>query len=284
MSKVDKIAVTGVTGQLGSRVARLLAERELPQRLIVRDAGRAPSLPGAEVAQASYENGFREALSGVSTLFLVSGHEGLHRMAEHRAAVQAAAEAGVDRVVYTSFMGAAPLASFTFAREHAETERLIAGAGLRLTALRNTLYADVAPHFVGADGVLRGPAGRGRIAWVSRTDIARLAVEVLLDPSHAGQVYDVSGPEAIDLDETARLLSAATGRKIGYHAETEAEARESRAGAEEWEIDGWVGSYLGIATGEMSVTSHTIEHVTGRRPWTFAEFLDAEPAAWRHLT
>ncbi|GAB3574981.1 SDR family oxidoreductase [Amycolatopsis endophytica] len=278
------IAVTGATGQLGSRVAALLAERGVAQRLCVRDPARAPEVEGAEIVATSYEDpGFAGALSGVSTLFLVSGHEGPERMDLHRSAVRAAAEAGVDRIVYTSFLGAAPLATFTFAREHAETERLIRESGLRLTALRNTLYADVAPHFVGPDGVLRGPSADGRLAWVARQDVARLAVECLLDDGHANQVYDVTGPEAIDLDETAALLSEVSGRKITYHAETPEEARASRAGAQEWEIDGWVGSYAAIATGEVAVTSHTVEHVTGRRPWTFAEFLAAEPDAWAHL-
>ncbi|AIJ24287.1 SDR family oxidoreductase [Amycolatopsis methanolica] len=282
---MGRIAVTGATGQLGSRVAALLAERGVPQRLCVRDPARAPKTEGAEVVAADYADtaGFRDALAGVSTLFLVSGHEGPERMDLHRSAVRAAAEAGVDRVVYTSFLGAAPLATFTFAREHAETERLIRESGLRLTALRNTLYADVAPHFVGSDGVLRGPSADGRLAWVARQDVARLAVECLLDDGHADQVYDVTGPEAIDLHETAALLSEVTGRKITYHAETLDEARASRAGAQDWEIDGWVGSYAAIATGEVSVTSHTVEHVTGRRPWTFAEFLAAEPEAWAHL-
>lgn len=282
---VGTIAITGATGQLGSRVARMLAAGGVAQRLVVRDAARAPQLEGAEVAEASYrdEAAMRAALSDVDVLFLVSAHEGADRMPEHRAAVRAAAAAGVDRVVYTSFMGAAPHATFPFAREHSLTEQLIDQAGLRLTALRNSLYADVAPHFVGADGVIRGPAGQGRIAWVARHDVARLAVATLLDDSHADRIYDVSGARPITLPETARLLTEASGREITYYAETDEEARASRAGAEEWQIAGWAGSYKAVATGETSVTSHTIEHVTGRPPWTFEEFLHHEPEAWRHL-
>ncbi|RRS01553.1 SDR family oxidoreductase [Glycomyces terrestris] len=278
------IAVTGATGQLGSRVARMLADRGVAQRLVVRDASRAPQLEGAEVATASFEDedALRAALSGVDTLFLVSAHESADRMPEHRSAVRAAVAAGVDRVVYTSFMGASPLATFTFAREHSLTEQLIAAAGLRLTALRNALYADVLPLFV-QDGEIRGPAGQGRVAWVARHDVARLAVEVLLDERHADRIYDVSGPEPLDLDESARILGEVTGREITYTAETDEEARASRAGAEEWQIAGWAGSYRAVATGETSVTSHTIEHVTGRRPWTLEEFLRHEPDSWRHL-
>jgi NAD(P)H dehydrogenase (quinone) len=283
-SGVGTIAVTGATGQLGSRVARMLADRGVEQRLVVRDASRAPELSGAEVAVASFEDesALRTALSGVDTLFLVSAHESRDRMPEHRSAVRAAVAAGVERVVYTSFMGASPLATFTFAREHSQTERLIAESGLRLTALRNALYADMLPLFV-QDGVIRGPAGQGRVAWVARRDVARLAVETLLDAAHADRIYDVSGPVPLTMDESARVLGEVAGREIRYAPETDEEARASRAGAEEWQIDGWAGSYKAVATGETSVTSHTIEHVTGTRPWTLEEFLRAEPGSWAHL-
>jgi NAD(P)H dehydrogenase (quinone) len=108
---------------------------------------------------------------------------------------------------------------------------------------------------------------------------------ILFDPAHAGQVYDVSGPHAIDLDQTAAELAEVTGRQISYEPETADQARASRSGhdAEDWMIDGWVGSYLAVATGETSVTSHTVEHVTGVAPMSLGEFLRAEPESWAPL-
>jgi NAD(P)H dehydrogenase (quinone) len=281
------VAVTGASGHLGRLVARELSARGVRQRVVTRSPARTPLLDDAEVAIADYADvtAMSDALDGVATLFLVSGHEARDRLDLHRGVVQAAARAGVRRVVYTSFMGAAPQASFTYARDHAHTERAIIDAGIALTALRDSLYADWAPLFVGADGLIRGPAGNGTVAWVARADVARLAVAVLLDDTHAGAIYDVSGPSAIDMDETVRLLSTVTGREISYQAETLDEARASRAGAgEDWQIEGWIGSYLAIATGEVGVTSHTIEALTGRRPMAFDEFLRATPEAWAHLT
>ena len=96
--------------------------------------------------------------------------------------------------------------------------------------------------------------------------MARLAVVLLTEPGHEGQIYDVSGPHAIDLHETARILTRATRRVITYHPETLDEARASRAGHPDWLVDGWIGSYLMLDTGEGSVTSHTIEHLTGQAP------------------
>jgi len=279
------IAVTGASGDLGGRVARELATRGVEQRLIVRDLARAPQLPGADVAVAEYEDSeaMAKALDGMGTLFLVSGHEGPERISLHRKAIEGARLAGVERIVYTSFMGAAPNATFPYARDHSATELAIREAGISLTSMRNSLYADVAPQFVGADGVIRAPAGHGRLAWVARADVARLAAVLLVEPGHEGQIYDVSGPHAIDLHETARILTKATRRAITYHAETADEARASRSGNPDWLIEGWIGSYLMLDTGEGSVTSHTIEKLTGKRPMTLSEFLAAEPSSFAHL-
>jgi uncharacterized protein YbjT (DUF2867 family) len=281
----DPIAVTGATGQLGSRVVRHLADLGAPMRLLVRDPSRAPRVEGAEVAVADYErpDTLRAALQGVRTVFLVSAHESADRMDLHRSVVATVAEAGVERVVYTSFLGAAPHASFTFAREHALTERAIRDAGLQLTALRDGLYGEYAPLLV-QDGVIRGPAADGRVAWVARDDIARAAAAVLTTDGHAGQIYELTGPEAITLAQTAEVLSEVSGTPVRYEEETIEEARASRAYAEDWEIDGWVGTYVAIATGEAGVTSHSVEHLTGRRPWTLKELLHAEPELIAPLT
>lgn len=272
------IAVTGCTGTVGKLVAHLLAERGVRQRLIARDPSRAPNVPNSDVARADYSDHqtIVAALSGVDTVFFVSAHEDPARVQQHETVVAAMAEAGVRRVVYTSFLGAAPWASFTFAREHCATEHAMQQAGLSVTALRNTMYADLVPYLVGDDDVLRGPGGDGRVAWVAREDIARLAVETLCDDTHADNAYDVTGPQSLTLDETARVLSEMTGRSIRYHPETEEEARAWRKHqAGEYFIDGWIGSYLGIATGELAVVSHTVEHVTGTRPKPLRELLAA---------
>jgi uncharacterized protein YbjT (DUF2867 family) len=280
----DLIAVTGATGGLGLRVARHLADLGADMRLVVRDPTRAPDV-GAQVAVADYEqpDTLRAALEGARTVFLVSAHESAHRMALHRSVVETIARAGLQRVVYTSFLGAAPQASFTFAREHAHTERAIRDAGLELTALRDGLYGEYAP-LLAQEGVLRGPAADGRVAWVAREDIARTAATVLTTDGHAGQIYELTGPEAITLAETAEILSEVGGTPVRYVQETVQEARASRAYAEGWEIDGWVGTYVAIATGEAGVTSHTVEHLTGRRPWTLRELLHAEPEHIAPLT
>jgi NAD(P)H dehydrogenase (quinone) len=92
------------------------------------------------------------------------------------------------------------------------------------------------PALVGDDGVIRGPAGDGRVGAVARDDIADVAVTVMLNDEHDGYTYDVTGPETITLHQVAAELSRITGHSITYHAETIEEAYASCAsyGSPEW--------------------------------------------------
>ena len=276
-------AITGSTGQLGGRVATRLVERGVPQRLIVRDAPRAPRLQGAEVAVApSYgaAEEMRAALAGTETLYLVSGREDPDRLQQHRALVRAAQAAGVARIVYVSFVGAAEDATFTLARQHWATEQEIRDAGFRFTFLRSSLYLDFMPFFAGPEGVIRGPAGDGRFAPVARDDLADAAVAVLLaGGEHEGRTYDLTGPELLTLEEVAARLSAYTGRTITYRPETIEEAWASRrpSGAPDWEIEGWISSYLAIADGSLAVRADAVEQLSGHPPQTLEQCLSAHP-------
>ncbi|QNE21728.1 SDR family oxidoreductase [Kribbella qitaiheensis] len=271
------IGVTGATGQLGSRVARQLAESGIAQRLVVRDPARAPELSGAEVAQAAYGDSaaLLNALDGVHTLLLVSASESADRVSLHKATIDAAVAAGVRRIVYTSFVAAAPSATFTFARDHWHTEQHIIGTGVDYTFLRDNLYLDFIPGFAGEDGVIRGPAGDGRVAAVLREDVAEAAARVVADPSHSGKTYDLTGPAAFTLAEAAAMLSDAWGKPIRYEAETLDEAYRSREsfGAPAWEVAGWVTSYAAIASGELSTPTTAIEEITGRPPTALSTYL-----------
>jgi NAD(P)H dehydrogenase (quinone) len=284
----ERIAVTGATGGVGGRVAALLAERGIPQRLLVRQVSRAPDLPGARVLQfGGYDDpdGVRRALDGAGTLFLVSAAEDPDRVRLHRAAVDAAVDAGVERIVYTSFVGAAPHATFTFARDHFHTERHIESTGVAHTFLRHNLYIDFIPVLCPAEGVIRGPAGRGRVAAVARDDIAAVAATVLSNDGHEGRTYDVTGIEAFTLAEAASWLSRVTRRQITFENETREEAWESRRPSEapDYMIEGWVTTYEAIAAGDLEAVTDTVEELTGREPRRLGDWLRDNPESWRHL-
>jgi uncharacterized protein YbjT (DUF2867 family) len=272
------IGVTGATGQIGGRVARLLADAGLPQRLLVRDLSRAPALARADVVVAgSYGDGdtVRRALEGVNVLLMISAQESADRLTQHRAFIDAAADAGVRQIVYTSFLGASPTATFTLARDHWTTEDHIRASGMDSTFLRDNLYMDMIPLFA-ADGVIRGPAGTGRVSAVARADVARVAAEALRDPArHAGRTYELTGAEALSLEDVACMITTSTGQPVHYHDETVEEAYASRAeyGAPDWQVEAWVSTYLAIRNGEMERVTSDVQMVTGAPPMSFRQFI-----------
>ena len=286
-TSIPLIGVTSSTGQLGGRVAARLATLGRPQRLLVRNLARAPQLPGADVVQVSYEDGpaMRAGLSGVQTLFLVSGH-GPARLEQHYSAIDAAVAAGVERIVYTSFLAAAPQATFTHAREHYLTEQHIRATGRRYMFLRPSFYLDRAPLWFSPEGVIQGPAGNGTISWVSRDDLADVAVAVLTTTWHDGASYDITGAQALTLAEAAEQFSRATGLPASYRPETLEEARASRAkfNPTDWELEAWVSTYVAIATGEMSIVSHTVQALTGHAPQTLTDYVRRHPESYQHIT
>ncbi|GIF17956.1 NAD(P)-dependent oxidoreductase [Paractinoplanes tereljensis] len=272
---MGKIGISGATGRLGGRVARLVGGTP---RLLVRDASRAPE--GADVAVADYADGdaVRKALEGVDTVLMVSAAETLGRVAQHRSFVDAAAAAGVEHLVYTSFAGASPDATFTLARDHWHTEQHIRDSGLAFTFLRDNLYADFLPFLVGDDGVIRGPAGDGRAAVVAQDDIADALVAVLREPApHAGKTYEMTGPEALSLAEVAATVAEVTGKPVTFHHETLEEAYASRKqySAPDWQVDAWVSTYTAIAAGELARVSDDVRALTGHPATSLRDLLQA---------
>lgn len=272
------IGITGATGRLGGRIARRLAAAGVTQRLLVRDVARAPELAGATAVRSSY--GDRDAavaaLTGLRTVLMVSGSESPDRVAQHLNFIDAAVEAGVEQIVYISFYGAAADCTFTLGRDHYATEQYLRGSGLTFTFLRDDLYADFLPQLVGQDGVIRGPAGNGRVAVVAQDDIADAATAVLLDPaSHRGATYSLTGPESLSLAEVAEVLSEFEGRVVTYHDESVEEAYASRAsyGAPDWQLDAWVSTYTAIAAGELAEVTNDIPQLTGHPATSVAELL-----------
>ncbi|WP_131098119.1 NAD(P)H-binding protein [Streptomonospora litoralis] len=275
--------ITGATGALGRRIAERLARRGEAQRLIVRDLNRAPELPRAGAAMAAYEDtaAFERAVKGVDTLLLVPAPESDLRVELHLGAIDAALAAGVTRIVYVSFLSAGPAAVYTAARDHFYSEAHIRAAGVAHTVLRPGLYLDLLPSWVDAEGLLRGPAGRGRLAWVSRDDVADAAVAVLTGgDAHEGRTYDLTGPEAVTLGETARRLSALTARRIVYVAET---WQESAAWAPSARTGADPAACAAIAAGELDAVSPAVPELTGRPAQSIEGFLRTRPSALHHV-
>ena len=270
-------------------MAQRVAARGIRQRLIDLPDSQVPNLPHSERATITGyadRDSMQKAFAGVETLFLVPVREHPERVRLHTTAVDAAVAAGVRCIVYSSFLGAAPDSTFTLARDHYATEEHVRSTGVAFTFLRGSAYMEVLRWIIGSDGVIRGPAGDGRLAPVARDDMADTVAAILTsDGVHDGETCDVTGPESISLQQIADEFTLVTGRRIAYVKETPEEALASRraCGAADWQIAAWVSTYLQIAAGELDVVSDTVPRITGHPALSLREFLAAHPENYEHL-
>ncbi|NYH77629.1 uncharacterized protein YbjT (DUF2867 family) [Actinopolyspora biskrensis] len=265
------VAVTGATGALGSRIAAELAERGAPQLLVARDPSRLPELVGAEPrGPAHYDDkaAMRQALRGASTLVLISSHPTGKRLEEHATAVEAGREAGINRVLYVSLIGADVIATYRNARDHWLTEQFLTGSGLRHTVFRSGLYASTPAALADDELVVRGPGGSGRAAFVTHEDIAAAITAAALDEDnteHDGAVLDVTGPEALTLEEMVSRIAESTGKPYRYEDESLEEAfeRRWRLGVSGAQIEAWISWFQAIARDEISAVTDVVPRLTG---------------------
>ncbi|SEG64806.1 NAD(P)H dehydrogenase (quinone) [Actinacidiphila yanglinensis] len=219
------IVVTGATGHLGRLVIADLLERGVGAgeiAAVVRDEGKAADLAakGVELRIADYDR--PESLKGAfragERVLFVSGNEPGKRLPQHAAVIDAAREARVGLLAYTSILGGQG-ADMALAEEHKVTERQIFAADLPYTLLRNGWYTEVytgnlAP--VLEHGAVVASAGDGRVASAARADYAAAAAVVLTGEGHENKAYELSGDTAWSFAEYAAAVSEATGREIAY--------------------------------------------------------------------
>jgi NAD(P)H-binding len=175
------ILITGASGNIGRRTAELLTEHGHSLRLLVRDPNRAPQLSMSQVVQGDYAQPatLDAAFTEVDAAFIVSGYaKPGERALLHKNAIDAAVHAQVKHLVYLSFQGASLKSKFPMSRDHYQTEQFLQESGIPFTVLRDNFYFDLIPEMFNAEGVMRGPAGNGAVAWVAREDVSRVAMKM----------------------------------------------------------------------------------------------------------
>ena len=274
------IVITGATGTTGSEVVRALVAQGSPVRAFVRDPEKARRLLGERVDLAIGDfadpPSVRAALEQADTLFL-SCADDPRRVAWETAAVQAAAAAGVRRVVKLSTAPAAPGSPVAFWDWHGQMEQHLRESGVGWVILRSSWYMSnllaAAPQ-VAAEGRLYAPAGGARIAMIDPRDVGAAAAGVLSSAGHEGQTYLLTGPDAITYAQVAAELSAATASKVEFIDVPDDDARRAMIGNG---LPGFVAEQLvrvfaQLRQGADARVTPTVEALTGSAPRSFASF------------
>ena len=274
-----KIAVTGVTGNLGGMVSRLCKENGIKVRNLARNKEKAEKMGFSDVFKSSYDKSEDtvKSLEGIDVLFMVSGSENPDRVQQHKDFIDAAKTAGVSHIVYLSFYNASKNSIFTLGRDHYATEEYIKENGFKYIFLRDNFYADFFVDMCREYGEIKGPAENGKVSAVVRSDVSEVAAKILENPEKwENQTLNMTGPEELTMEEITKLASKYLGKEIKYIPETVDEAYESRKiwKAEQWEYDSWVSTYTAIAEGEQAGVSNDIEKVLGRKATSLTEYLE----------
>jgi NAD(P)H dehydrogenase (quinone) len=280
------IVITGASGHLGRSTAELVLSR-VPASGVILTTRHPEELSdlaqrGAEVRMADF--GRPETLVGAfeggDKLLLISTDAVGARVAQHRAAIDAAAKAGVRHVVYTSYLNPVEENPAVITPDHRDTEAALRESGLEWTALRNAFYAEYQVPS-GAQAIATGQLvhnnGEGRTAYISREDCAAAAAAVLTTGGHEGRAYDITGPQPLDQDDVAALLSEVSGRPVESVAvDDEAFVRGLAASGLPEPVARGIASYgRAIREGFIGEASGAVENLTGRPPLSLREVFEA---------
>lgn len=226
-----KILVTGATGNFGTAAIESLLKKGTDKNSItalVRDETKAAELKalGITIKTGNYDNhaSLLAAFKDVDKLLFISSSEIENRSEQQVGVVKAAKEAGVKHIIYTSLERKTDSenTSLSFVlNSHIATENAIKESGMNYTFLRNNLYLDILPFFLGEKVSETGiflPAADGKIGFTLRSEMAEIAANVLTSDGHENKHYHISATEPVSFGDVAAMLTGITGKEISYHS------------------------------------------------------------------
>ncbi len=272
--------ISHASGTFGRAVTRAALDRGHPVRVLVRDAGRANSFdPSVQVAVVDLANrtAIRAAFEGVKAAVLTAPL-GSEFVQWHRALAEAAADAGVRNVVQLSGQSADINSPTRILRWLADAEAQVAAAGVHATVVRPALYMQMLFKHVSeicACGVIEAPFRNARWGLVDARDVADVAVE-RLERSAKPSVRELTGPQALDYAEIAKVVSKVTGRKVTYvdvcspKARGRLEAKRVPPRLADALLEYWD---FHAANPSQPHLTHEVETLLGRPPRKLADFV-----------
>jgi uncharacterized protein YbjT (DUF2867 family) len=278
---MNTVLVTGATGNIGSRVIQELRARGVPVRAFVRDPHRASAALGPDVDLATGDfaasASIRAALQGVDAVFLACGN--LPPQVEYETnVIDAAARAGVRRLVKLSALGAEFGSPVAFWDWHARIEQHLAASGVPAVILRPRYYMSNLLAFVEtirSAGAIFAPAEGVKVPMIDPRDVAATAAAVLSEHGHEGRTYELTGPEAITFHDVAAQVSGVTGRPTRFVPVPDAAALDGllQAGLPDWMAENIVTVFAMLREDPAAQVTGVVHALTGRQPRHLAEFL-----------
>jgi uncharacterized protein YbjT (DUF2867 family) len=282
------ILVTGASGSVGKTVLQEVAKSGAKHRAMYRSAAEAAKAPaGTETVIADFARPetLSAALKGVESVYLVCSP--IPELVELESnMIDACVAAGVKHVVQNSALGAGDYDK-SFPSWHRKVETKLKGTRLTWTILRpNSFHQNVVAFFaptVRTQGVFYSSMRDAKNSFLDVRDIAVVAARSLAGGEHAGKIYELNGPEAIDYTELARKISKVAGREVKY-VDIPMDAQKKAMldqGMPEWLVTALLDLqqyYLGGKGGE---TDGLLQKRLQRAPITMDEFLKENVAEFR---
>lgn len=276
-----KILVTGATGHFGGLVVENLQSKLEAGQLVVsvRDPKKAEKFvnAGIEVRQGDFDEPetLADTFSGIDRLLIVSTDgDNQTRMKQHENAINAAKQAGVKHLFYTSIAGA-DSSSLSLAEVHRFTESAIQAAGMSYTFLRNNWYLE--NELGSIEGAKNGApwvsaTGNGKIGYTLRREYAEAAANALVGEGHDNRIYELSS-QPVSQKELAEAVAKAIHQPVQYLAvDADGYAQGLKdAGLPEFVIELLVGFQTAMADGALDVVSGDLETLLGRKPLSLDE-------------
>jgi NAD(P)H dehydrogenase (quinone) len=282
------IVITGASGQLARGVIDEALQHVDPAELIL--VTRTPASlaayaeRGATVRQGDFDDhsGLPAAFAGGKRLLLISTSAIGSRVRQHRAAIDAAVAAGVEFIAYTSIVNPVEANPAAVVPEHKATEEKLRESGIEWTFLRHSIYADLEGDNLAAaraTGKLVANGGSGRVAYVARQDCAAAAAAVIGGGDHAGNAYEITGPELLDDDARAGIFADLIGEPVEVVRVDDESWAAGVAAATGLPIEAarmYASFGRAAREGHLGGISSDFEQLTGRTPTSLRSVLEAQ--------
>ncbi|WP_256671549.1 NAD(P)H-binding protein [Nocardia cyriacigeorgica] len=280
------IVVTGATGNVGTPLVGALAAAGADVTAVSRTVTPDSVPQGVRTRQADVTDpeSLRPLLDGAEALFLHDTGMSAHLM-RPADILDVAKAGGVRRVVLLSSQGVATRPdSASHGTVALGFDEAVRQSALEWTILRPGAFDSNAYAWAGSVREARtvaAPFGDIGLPIVDPRDIAEVAAAALLDDTHTGRVYTLTGPELSTPRQRAAALGAALGEPIRFVEQTRAQAREAMLGFMPEPVVETTLDIIGAPTADELRISPDIQNVLGRPARTFAEWAQAHIAAFR---